>query len=109
MKVEVVNNDLKKEFDLMEIIGEGSYGVVQKCRRRSNGDIVAIKFVKGLNEENNNNKRIRNKKGLRIDCYREIQILNSLYDEECKYDHTNNQKIKLQTLLMGVCREINII
>ena len=94
---------LEKEYELMEIIGEGSYGVVQKCRRRSNGEIVAIKFVKGLNEDNENksNDKKKEKKGLRIDCFREIQILNTLYDEECKYDYTNNRITKLQCLLMG--------
>ena len=103
MKVELVNNDLNKQFEILDVIGEGSYGVVARCKRRSNGDIVAIKFVKG-NENKINKKRI-NKKGLRIDCYREIQILKLLYDEECKYDFTNNRITKLQQLLIGSMRE----
>ena len=61
---------------------------------------MAIKFIKSFS----NDKRV-NKKGLRIDVYREIQILNSLYDEEVNYDHTAGRITKLQQLLIGSMHE----
>lgn len=102
MKVDLISNDLDKYFDLSasKSVGEGSYGVVTKCKRKSTNQIVAIKFIKRYNDD----KR-KNKKGLRIDIYREIQILSTLYDEELRYDHTSNRIAKLQSLLIGSMRD----
>jgi len=101
MKVDLIAEDLDKYFDMSasKSVGEGSYGVVTKCKRKSTNQIVAIKFIKRYNDD----KR-KNKKGLRIDIYREIQILSTLYDEELRYDHTSNRIAKLQSLLIGSMR-----
>eukprot|EP01084_Bolivina_argentea_P204302 348874_1 len=102
MRVDLVCNDLKKSFDILQIVGEGSYGVVAKCKRKSNGETVAIKFIK---KDGHDNSKQKPNKGLRIDVYREIQILNCLYDVEFKhninYDYTNNRITKLQQILIG--------
>eukprot|EP00485_Elphidium_margaritaceum_P002517 CAMPEP_0202692724 /NCGR_PEP_ID=MMETSP1385-20130828/7027_1 /ASSEMBLY_ACC=CAM_ASM_000861 /TAXON_ID=933848 /ORGANISM="Elphidium margaritaceum" /LENGTH=408 /DNA_ID=CAMNT_0049348305 /DNA_START=16 /DNA_END=1242 /DNA_ORIENTATION=+ len=95
MRVDEVNN-VDEHFEVIEKVGEGSYGLVFKCKRKTNGEIVAIKFIKKYNED-----RKPQKKGLRIDIYREIQILNCLYDEELKYDYTGDRVTRLQQLLMG--------
>ena len=34
-------------YDLLDKIGEGTYGDVYKARKKSNGKICAIKFVSG--------------------------------------------------------------
>lgn len=31
------------KYEMMEIVGEGSYGVVMKCKHRGSGQLVAIK------------------------------------------------------------------
>lgn len=31
------------KYEMMEVVGEGSYGVVMKCRHRETGQLVAIK------------------------------------------------------------------
>lgn len=30
-------------YEMMEVVGEGSYGVVMKCKHRETGQLVAIK------------------------------------------------------------------
>ena len=35
-----------KDFDVLEVIGEGSFGRVFKCRKRDNGQILALKVMK---------------------------------------------------------------
>ena len=35
-----------KDFDILELIGEGSFGRVFKCRKRDNGLILALKVMK---------------------------------------------------------------
>lgn len=35
--------DKMEKYDNIEIVGEGSYGVVMKCRHRKTGQMVAIK------------------------------------------------------------------
>ena len=32
-----------EKYEILDVIGEGSYGVVHKCRNRETGQIVAIK------------------------------------------------------------------
>lgn len=32
-----------EKYESLEVVGEGSYGVVMKCRHRETGQIVAIK------------------------------------------------------------------
>ena len=35
-----------KDFDFLEVIGEGSFGRVFKCKKRDNGQIYAMKVMK---------------------------------------------------------------
>ena len=35
-----------KKYQILNVIGEGAYGVVLKCRRRSDGALVAVKKFK---------------------------------------------------------------
>ncbi|CBZ51708.1 putative cyclin-dependent kinase-like 5 [Neospora caninum Liverpool] len=44
------------KYEKLDLVGEGAYGVVLKCRRKDSGDLVAIKTFKG-NEESTNVKK----------------------------------------------------
>ncbi|KEP65431.1 UNVERIFIED_CONTAM: cyclin-dependent kinase family 5 protein [Hammondia hammondi] len=44
------------KYEKLELVGEGAYGVVLKCRRKDTGELVAIKTFKG-NEESTNVKK----------------------------------------------------
>ena len=35
-----------KDFDILEVIGEGSFGRVYKCKKRESGQILALKVMK---------------------------------------------------------------
>lgn len=35
-----------KDFEILEIIGEGSFGRVFKCKKRNNGQLLALKVMK---------------------------------------------------------------
>ena len=35
-----------KDFDILEIIGEGSFGRVFKCKKKNNGQLLALKVMK---------------------------------------------------------------
>ena len=35
-----------KDFDILEVIGEGSFGRVYKCKKRDSGQILALKVMK---------------------------------------------------------------
>ena len=35
-----------KKYQILNVIGEGAYGIVLKCRKRSNGVLVAVKKFK---------------------------------------------------------------
>ena len=35
-----------KDFDILENLGEGSFGRVFKCKKRDNGQILALKVMK---------------------------------------------------------------
>ena len=35
-----------KKYQILNVIGEGAYGIVMKCRKRSNGVLVAVKKFK---------------------------------------------------------------
>lgn len=42
---------MKNKFDILEIRGEGAYGIVYKCRNRETNEYVAIKKFKEFNDE----------------------------------------------------------
>ena len=63
-----------KQFELLEMIGKGSFGVVYKTRKKGNETIYAAKIsIQSLNEEENPRSFIRN-------LMREVNIL-------CKLNH----------------------
>lgn len=68
-----------EKYEKLGKIGEGSYGVVFKCRHRENGQIVAIKkFVES--EDDPLIKKI---------AMREVRMLKvSLLGEGCLFNHT---------------------
>lgn len=35
-----------KDFDILEVIGEGSFGRVYKCKKRDSGQLLALKVMK---------------------------------------------------------------
>jgi len=35
-----------KDFDFLEVIGEGSFGRVYKCKKRDSGQLLALKVMK---------------------------------------------------------------
>jgi serine/threonine protein kinase len=35
-----------KDFEILEVIGEGSFGRVYKCKKRESGQILALKVMK---------------------------------------------------------------
>jgi hypothetical protein len=35
-----------KDFEILETIGEGSFGRVFKCKKKSNGQLLALKVMK---------------------------------------------------------------
>ena len=35
-----------EDFDFLEVIGQGSFGRVYKCKHRGNGQILALKVMK---------------------------------------------------------------
>ena len=39
---------MMKDYDLLKLIGQGSYGEVVKARHKTSGKIVAIKLLKNL-------------------------------------------------------------
>ena len=41
-----VRNGSAKKYEVLNVIGEGAYGIVMKCRKRSNGELVAVKKFK---------------------------------------------------------------
>lgn len=63
---------LDEEFEKIEKIGRGSYGVVYKVRKKTNDDIVALKRVKLNNKTNGSNE------GIPSSSLREIAALKSL-------------------------------
>lgn len=44
MHIEV--KDAQKEYELLETLGEGAYGVVRRAKQRRSGKEVAIKIIK---------------------------------------------------------------
>ena len=65
------------KYEVLGIVGEGAYGVVQKCKHKESGEIVAIKKFK----ESDNDEVIRKT------SLREVKILKLL-----KHDHIVQQK-----------------
>jgi cyclin-dependent kinase-like len=39
------------KYEVLGVVGEGAYGVVNKCRNKDNGEIVAIKKFKESDED----------------------------------------------------------
>ncbi|KAH9496045.1 Cyclin-dependent kinase-like 5 [Bulinus truncatus] len=67
MKLDNVMN----KYEVIDIVGEGAYGVVMKCRHKENGEMVAIKKFKD-SEENDDVRRT---------TMRELKMLRSLKQE----------------------------
>ncbi|XP_059151470.1 cyclin-dependent kinase-like 5 isoform X2 [Physella acuta] len=67
MKLDNVMN----KYEVIDIVGEGAYGVVMKCRHKENGEMVAIKKFKD-SEENEDVRRT---------TMRELKMLRSLKQE----------------------------
>ena len=49
---------IKKEYELVELIGSGSFGDVMKAKMRSNGKTVAIKLLQNLFTDEYQTKKI---------------------------------------------------
>ncbi|XP_055894495.1 cyclin-dependent kinase-like 5 isoform X2 [Biomphalaria glabrata] len=67
MKLDNVMN----KYEVIDIVGEGAYGVVMKCRHKENGEMVAIKKFKD-SEENEDVRRT---------TMRELKMLRALKQE----------------------------
>ena len=52
-----------KDFEILESIGEGSFGRVFKCKKKSNGQLLALKVMK---------KYAINR---RIDCFNYLMVI----------------------------------
>lgn len=60
-----------EKYEPLGVVGEGSYGVVLKCKNRENGRIVAIKkFIDSEDDQN-----------VRKIALREIRVLKVIYQQ----------------------------
>lgn len=80
------NSRCVSDFEKIQEIGEGTYGTVYKARDKINGDIVALKKVRLINEND----------GFPITSLREINLLTQL-----KHDHI----IQLKEVVVGYKKE----
>lgn len=46
-----------KDFDILDVIGQGSFGIVYRCKKRDSGQILALKVMK--KQELINNHQIK--------------------------------------------------
>ena len=60
-----------EDYNVLELIGEGSFGKVYKGRRKFTGQIVAMKFIRKSGKSDKDLKRLRS----------EIEILRDLRHE----------------------------
>lgn len=42
---------MQSKYEVLEVVGEGAFGIVMKCRNKETNEIVAIKKFKGIEEE----------------------------------------------------------
>ena len=65
-----------EKYEKLSKIGEGSYGVVYKCRNRENGQLVAIKkFVESEDDPLIKKIAIREIRMLKVSCSYETTVL----------------------------------
>jgi len=70
-----------ERYERLGKLGEGSYGMVFKCRNRENGQIVAIKkFVESEDDPLIRKIALREIRMLKVSIYFIIKILNNFSD-----------------------------
>jgi cell division cycle 2-like protein len=80
-EVRGICNNVKDDYELIEKIGEGTYGVVYKARDKRTNELRALKKVRIRQADDAKDKAAGPKPGLSITSYREIDILKSVRHE----------------------------
>lgn len=74
------------KYEKISKIGEGSYGVVFKCRNRDNGTVVAIKkFVESEDDPLIRKIAMREIRMLKVDA-ENIFLYETTFSDFCKFD-----------------------
>ena len=63
---------MQNKYEILSVIGEGSYGIVYKCRNRETNEIVAIKKFKDNTDISENKSMLRELKSLKIFSHKNI-------------------------------------
>jgi len=63
---------MQNKYEILSVIGEGSYGIVYKCRNRETNEIVAIKKFKDNTDICGNKSLMRELKSLKIFNHKNI-------------------------------------
>jgi len=63
---------MQNKYEILSVIGEGSYGIVYKCRNRETNEIVAIKKFKDNTDISGNKSLMRELKSLKIFNHKNI-------------------------------------
>ncbi len=63
---------MQNKYEILSVIGEGSYGIVYKCRNRETNEIVAIKKFKDNTDITSNKSLMRELKSLKIFNHKNI-------------------------------------
>ena len=63
---------MQNKYEILSVIGEGSYGIVYKCRNRESNEIVAIKKFKDNTDISGNKSLMRELKSLKIFNHKNI-------------------------------------
>jgi len=63
---------MQNKYEILSVIGEGSYGIVYKCRNRETNEIVAIKKFKDNTDISGNKSMMRELKSLKIFSHKNI-------------------------------------
>lgn len=74
-----------EKYENIKIVGEGSYGIVMKCRHRQTGQMVAIKKFLETEEDLQVRKiAIREIRVLKVHCYINVILISRIQSELCR-------------------------
>ena len=75
---------MQNKYEILEIVGEGAYGIVMKCRNKDTGEIVAIKKFKDSEDEVVQKSMIRELKVLKKLKHDNIVLMKECFKKKGK-------------------------